>query len=59
MDLALLSMSDHSIVTYGTFGIWGSLLGNEDKLTIFPKDFIKTDVGKEVNKVKSPNWIFL
>merc|ERR1711994_443042 len=27
-DLALLSLSNHSIITFGTFGLWGSLLAN-------------------------------
>ena len=53
VDLALLSFSDHSIMTYGTFGIWGSLLGKEDKLTIFPKEFMKTD--KEYESLFEPN----
>ena len=59
-DLALLSLSNHSIITFGTFGLWGSLLGNGDKrLTICPKDYRITDIGKEVYKAKLPNWIFL
>ena len=58
-DLALLSLSDHSIITYGTFGLWGSLLGKSERLTICPKDFSKTDIGKEVHQANLPNWIFL
>ena len=58
-DLALLSLSDHSIITYGTFGMWGSLLGNNNGVTICPKEFAKTDVGKEVKRANLPNWIFL
>jgi hypothetical protein len=58
VDLALLSLSDHSIITYGKFGLWGSLLGKEHKVTICPKDFMKTDIGMEVHKAKLPNWIF-
>jgi hypothetical protein len=26
IDLALLSQANHSIMTYGTFGLWGGLL---------------------------------
>jgi hypothetical protein len=26
IDLALLSQANHSIMTYGTFGMWGALL---------------------------------
>ena len=59
-DLALLSLSNHSIITFGTFGLWGSLLGYGDsRLTIVPKDYRVTDIGKEVYKAKLPNWIFL
>ena len=29
-DLCLLASSDHSIHTYGTFGLWGSLLAGGD-----------------------------
>ena len=58
VDLALLTLSDHSIITYGTFGLWGSLLGSNGE-TICPKDFAKTDVGKEVKGAHLSNWIFL
>ena len=59
-DLALLSLSNHSIITFGTFGLWGSLLGNGyNRLTVCPKDYRVTDIGKEVYKAKLPNWIFL
>ena len=58
-DLALLSLSDHNIITFGTFGLWGALLGKDKKITICPKDFAKTDIGKEVHKAKRPDWIFL
>jgi hypothetical protein len=26
LDLALLSQANHSIMTYGTFGMWGTML---------------------------------
>ena len=38
IDLSLLSMANHSIVTYGTFGIWGALLAG-GQMT-FPKSHI-------------------
>ena len=59
VDLALLSLSNHSIITFGKFGLWGSLLGKEDKLTVCPKDYMKTDIGTEVHRAKFSNWIFL
>ena len=59
IDLALLSLSDHSIITYGTFAMWGSLLRKKDGLTVCPKDFAKTNVGREVKRANLQNWIFL
>ena len=60
--MALLSLSDHSIISYGTFGMWGALLGNKGE-TIMSKDFIKTDIGTRVNeavkKHNITNWTFL
>lgn len=62
IDMALLSMSDHSIISYGTFGMWGALLANKGE-TIMSKDFIKTDIGERVNeavkKYNVTNWTFL
>ena len=45
--MALLSLADHSIISYGTFGMWGSLLANKGE-TIMSKDFIKTDFGSQM-----------
>ena len=60
--MALLSLSDHSIISYGTFGMWGALLGNKGE-TIMSKDSIKTDIGTRVNeavkKYNITNWTFL
>ena len=36
-DLATLSLSDHSILSYGTFGIWGALLRKKDGEVVLPK----------------------
>ena len=60
--MALLSLSDHSIISYGTFGMWGALLRNQGE-TIMSKDFIITDIGMKVNeamkKYNVTNWTFL
>ena len=60
--MALLSLSDHSIISYGTFGMWGALLANNGE-TIMSKDFIKTDVGERVKEAvdrhNMTNWTFL
>ena len=36
-DLAMLSLADHSILSYGTFGIWGALLRKKDGEVVLPK----------------------
>ena len=33
----MLSLADHSILSYGTFGIWGALLRKEDGEVVLPK----------------------
>ena len=62
IDMALLSMADHSIISYGTFGLWGALLANRGE-TVMAKDFIKTDVGDQmkraIDKNHIKNWKFL
>ena len=57
VDLALLSLADHSILSYGTFGVWGSLLAGRGE-TIIPKDAQKTGIGQQVAKAKIPDWSF-
>ena len=47
--MALLSLAHHSIISYGTFGMWGALLANNGE-TIMSRDFIKTDIGTKVNE---------
>ena len=60
--MALLSLSDHSIISYGTFGMWGALLANRGE-TIMSQDFIKTDVGTKINEAMKTynmsNWTFI
>ena len=57
VDLALLSLADHSILSYGTFGVWGALLAGRGE-TLLPKDANKGIVGKGVEKAKIPNWTY-
>ena len=33
----MLSLADHSILSYGTFGIWGALLRKKDGEVVLPK----------------------
>ena len=63
--MALLSLSDHSILSYGSFGVWGALLANrlETGETIMSNNFTNTDVGERVRiaveKHDVKNWTFL
>ena len=36
-------MANHSICTYGTFGLWGALLGQQGEVVI-PKAFKSLDI---------------
>ena len=33
----MLSLADHSILSYGTFGIWGALLRKKDGEVVLPQ----------------------
>ena len=65
IDMALLSLSDHSILSYGTFGLWGALLANRLKSgeTVMAKDFLQTDIGEKLQWAlethTTKNWTFL
>jgi len=57
-SLALLSLVQGSIITFGTFGLWGALLGGNDCELIMPKDFIHTDVGFHLSTSGLKNMIY-
>ena len=56
--MALLSLADHSILSYGTFGMWGALLAGEGEVTL-PRDIVQTDVGMAMRRAKISSWTFL
>jgi hypothetical protein len=56
--MGLLSLADHAIVTYGTFGMWGALLAGRGE-TIMPKDSLETEVGMAIKRANIPNWTFI
>lgn len=62
IDMAILSLAHHSILSYGTFGMWGALLANNGE-TIIPKIALGSAVGQRiqeaVNKYNFTNWKFL
>ena len=62
IDMAILSLANHSILSYGTFGMWGALLSNSGE-TIIPKIALKSEVGREINEALNrhniTSWKFL
>ena len=56
VDLALLSLSNHSILSYGSFSMWGALLAtNKNHEVIMSKDYALTDFGERINMANIPN----
>ena len=45
VTLALLSLAQGSILTYGTFGIWGALLRKQQTNIVAPVELLKTEIG--------------
>ena len=59
IDMAILSVCNHSILTHGTFGFWGGYLSGGD--IIQPTNFSKELPGpqKDVLKAKIKGWTML
>ena len=58
VDMALLSLADHSIMSYGSFGMWGALLAKGGEV-VLPKDIINTDIGMAIERAKLSRWTFI
>ena len=58
IDMALRSFANYSIITYGTFAMWGALLSNQGEVAM-PQDHVKTDVGRNIQKAQMPYWKFI
>ena len=56
-DLCLLSLANHSILSHGTFGMWGALLAGGK--TILPRGYEKVKEVKEIRQAHLKDWIFL
>ena len=60
--MALLSLADHSILSYGTFGQWGALLAGRGEVVI-AKEFFDTIPGGHIKNAISrhniTNWTSL
>ena len=56
-DLCLLSMVNHSIMSYGSYGMWGALLAGGK--TVMPEHFKEVKESKEIIIAALPGWVFL
>ena len=56
-DMALLAGADHSILSLGTFGMWGALLAGGE--AVLPGRMRKTKEAREIAKAKLSGWVFL
>ena len=59
ISLALLTLADHSICTYSSFGLWGILLKKKKGDIVFPKAIKKTDIGFGILNANIPNLTFI
>eukprot|EP00090_Calanus_glacialis_P028129 TRINITY_DN4506_c0_g1_i6.p1 TRINITY_DN4506_c0_g1~~TRINITY_DN4506_c0_g1_i6.p1 ORF type:complete len:402 (-),score=64.60 TRINITY_DN4506_c0_g1_i6:206-1411(-) len=61
-DLCLLASCDHSIHTYGTFGMWGSLLAGGDVIATTGttgKEEATTEEDQIYRRAAMENWVYL
>jgi len=57
VDFALLSLANASILSYGTFGMWGALLAGGQ--TILPVSHMNTKEAIEIIQTNITNWMLL
>ena len=55
-DLALLAACNHSIISYGTFGMWAALLAGGEVLPRFFISFLTTTIMSQVVTFRLPAW---
>lgn len=54
IDLALLSLANHSILTYGTFGMWGAILAGGH--VVLPKSHAMNQPSVDMEQAQIPYW---
>ena len=59
ITMALLSLADHSILTYSSYGLWGALLRKTSGEILMPQEMNKTDHGYYAYIAKIPGLKFL
>ena len=59
--MAILGMTDHNILTYGSFGLWSTILSDnfDAKHVILPKGYEKTYQMQNVIDAQFPNWTLI
>ena len=57
IDLALLSLANHSIISHGSFGMWGALLAGGD--TLVSANHLTSIWTKEIFDGQLQNWEFI
>lgn len=57
IDMFTLSLANHTILTYGTFGQWGAFFSGGQ--SVWPKSHIGTKESKEIIKAEIPGWTFV
>ena len=59
-DLCVLASCDHSIHTYGTFGLWGSLLAGGDVIVAKGTSYNTTTEEDEIYmRAAMPGWLYI
>jgi len=57
IDMLTLSLTNHTILTYGTYGQWGAFFSGGQ--AVWPKSHEDTNELKEVTKAEIPGWTFI
>ena len=57
--LAMLSLAQGSILTYGTFGLWGALLRKNLSIIVAPKAFSNTEIGFYLSKANAIGMTYI
>lgn len=57
IDLMTLSLANHTILTYGTYGQWGAFFAGGE--SVRPKSHLDTKESKDVLLADIPGWSFI